>query len=379
MTFTVPEDTSMQATRTAMQSLLEFGQSVWLDDLQRGMIGSGKLAALVRGGLRGMTSNPSTFERAITSGTEYDAALGQLLRSHKTDKEVLETLMIEDVQAAAHIFGPLYRRTRGRDGFVSIEVSPELADDTDASIDEARRLWQLVDRPNVMIKIPGTRAGWPAIEKCLYEGININITLLFSIEHYRAVAEAYLRAMELRIAANQAVNRVASVASIFVSRVDTEIDRRIVARGDAGSALIGRAGIANARLIYAEFQKLARIERWRSLAAHGTRPQRLLWASTGTKNPAYSDVLYVDSLIGRDTITTLPPKTLGLFEDHGQIMRTLPGDVAGAQRVMDELQTAGIDFSDVDTTLEREAIRKFVAAQTNLLNAIHAKRTAQPH
>ena len=379
MTYTIDENAGKHTTRTAMQSLLQFGQSVWLDDLQRGMIRSGELAALVRDGLRGMTSNPSTFERAITSDAEYEAQLAQLANAGKTEKEVLEALMIQDVQAAAHIFAPLYRRTGGRDGFVSLEVSPELGNDTDASIVEARRLWQLVNRPNVMIKIPGTRAGWPAIERCLYEGININITLLFSIEHYRAVAEAYLRAMEARIAENQAVDRIASVASIFVSRVDTEIDRRIAAGGDTHVHLRGRAAIANARLIYAEFRKITRSKRWQSLVAHGVAPQRILWASTGTKNPEYSDVLYVNSLIGHDTITTLPPKTLHLFEDHGQIRRTLPGDVTTAQRVMNELQAAGIDFRDVDDTLEREAIQKFIDSENKLLDAIRAKRSVQAH
>src|SRR5439155_1858148 len=249
-----------------------------------------------------------------------------------------------------------------------------LARDTAGTIGDARRLWAAVDRPNVMIKVPGTREGWPAIERLLTDGINVNITLLFSLEHYRQVAEAYVRALEARRKAGQAIDRVASVASFFVSRVDTEVDRRLDAKGGAPSGLRGKIAIANAQLAYAWFHELLQGRQWRSLAAAGAKPQRLLWASTGTKDPAYSDVLYVDSLIGADTINTLPPQTLQLFEDHGTVREALPGDAADAQRVMDDLRAAAIDFGDVARVLEGEGIEKFAHSFETLLGVIGAKR-----
>jgi transaldolase/glucose-6-phosphate isomerase len=261
---------------------------------------------------------------------------------------------------------------------VSLEVSPETARDTERSIAEARRLWHAVDRPNAMIKIPGTREGWPAIERCLAEGININITLLFSVEHYRAVAEAYLRALETRVAAGQPIDRIASVASFFVSRVDTEVDKRIQAVGGSLLALRGKAAIAGARVAYGVFREIMGSSRWRALAAMGARPQRLLWASTGTKNAEYSDVMYVESLIGPDTITTVPPETLKLFEDHGIVSRTLDGTHASdAARVMDALTAGGIDFDDVNRTLEEEGIQKFARSFDRLLAAIGDRRVAR--
>ncbi|MGH7501345.1 MAG: transaldolase [Longimicrobiales bacterium] len=361
---------------TAMHALLDHGQSVWLDYLRRGMTRSGELGAMIAGGLRGMTSNPTIFEHAIAGSTDYDDALAGDGAARGTDREVFETLAIRDVQEAADAFRPVYDATEGGDGFVSVEVSPGLARDTEGSIAEARRLWQAVDRSNVMIKIPGTREGWPAIERCMREGININITLLFSLEHYRAVAEAYLRALEARLAEGEEIDRIASVASLFVSRVDTEVDERIEATGGSLSALRGQVAIANARLVYAEFLAITGSPRWRDLEAHGARVQRPLWASTGTKNPAYSDVLYVETLIGPNTITTVPPDTLRLFEHHGVVERTLPGDVSGAQRTMTALATGGIDFSDVNRTLEEEAIAKFRHSFDKLLGAIAEKRNA---
>jgi transaldolase len=362
-------------TATAMQSLMEHGQSVWLDYLRRGMTRSGELAEMIAEGLRGMTSNPTIFEHAIAGSADYDDALRDSA-ARATDRDVFEALAVQDVQEAADVFRAVYERTDRADGFVSIEVSPELARDTAGSIAEARRLWRAVDRPNVMIKIPGTREGWPAIERCLREGININITLLFSLEHYQAVADAYVRALEARVAEGQPIDRVASVASLFVSRVDTEVDRCIEANGDALAALRGRVAIANARLVYASFLDLTRSARWRSLEAGGAKVQRPLWASTGTKNPAYSDVLYVESLIGPSTITTVPPDTLRLFEHHGVVERTLPGDVSRARRIMDALKTGGIDFADVNRTLEDEAIAKFNRSFEKVLAVIREKRIA---
>jgi transaldolase len=368
--------TSDPQARTAMRALLTLGQSVWLDDLSRGMTRSGELDAMVAAGLRGMTSNPTIFERAITTSSDYDDAIAELTASGMTDREMCDALAIEDVQEAADVFRPVYEETDGDDGYVSIEVSPELARDTEGSIAEARRLWWAVDRPNVMIKIPGTREGWPAIERCVRDGININVTLLFSLEHYQAVAEAHLRALAGRVADGRPIDRVASAASLFVSRVDTEVDKRIEANGGALAGLRGRAGVANARLVYAAFLESTRSVRWRALEAFGAKVQRPLWASTGTKNPAYSDVLYLESLIGPRTITSVPPDTLRRFEDHGVVERTLPEDVSTAQLIMIALEADGINFGDVNRRLEDEGIEKFGRSLAKSVAAIGEKRRA---
>ena len=362
---------------TNMGRLLELKQSVWLDYLSRGMTRSGELQSLITDGLRGMTSNPTIFEQAIGHTADYDQDMTALADSARTDRDIFEALAIEDVREAADLFRAVFDSTDGGDGFVSLEVSPRLAHDTDGSVAEARRLWKALDRPNVMIKIPGTREGWPAIERCLSEGININITLLFSVEHYRAVAEAYLLALETRVQRGQPIDRIASVASLFVSRVDTEVDERIRRRGGSLTALFGKVAIASAHLAYASFLEMSRTDRWRALQAKGARPQRLLWASTGTKNPEYSDVLYVDSLIGPDTITTVPPATLRLFEDHGRVSRTLgEDDGSAARRVMEALRNGGIDFADVNHTLEEAGIEKFIKSFDTVLSGIARKRRA---
>lgn len=371
---TAGRPTAVGGRRLVMRELLEHGQSVWLDYLRRGMTRSGELADLVAAGLRGMTSNPTIFERAIAGSTDYDDVLAELADSNLTDREAFEKVAIRDVQEAADVFRPVYDDTGGADGFVSIEVSPALARDTEGSIAEARRLWHAVDRPNTMVKIPGTREGWPAIERCLREGININITLLFSLEHYRAVAEAYLRALEARLAAGEPVDRLASVASFFVSRVDTEVDKRIESVGGALAELRGQVAIANARLAYDEFLAMTRSPRWKALEARGARVQRPLWASMSTKNPAYSDVMYVEALIGPDTVSTVPPETLLAFEDHGVVARTLPGDVGAAQRIMQALEAGGINFADVNRVLEEEGIGKFAASLDKLLAVLARKR-----
>ncbi|HZI21435.1 MAG TPA: bifunctional transaldolase/phosoglucose isomerase [Gemmatimonadales bacterium] len=362
-----------------MQALLDLGQSVWLDYLRRGMLQSGELQRLIDDGLRGMTSNPTIFEHAIGGSTDYDEALARVAPSPRSDREVFELLAVDDVRTAADLFRPVYDASNGADGFVSLEVSPTLARDTAGTIAEARRLWTAVDRPNVMIKVPGTREGWPAIERLLTEGININITLLFSIAHYRAVAEAFLRALEARRTARQPIDRIASVASFFVSRVDTEVDRRLDAGGGGGgggvTGLRGKVAIANAQLAYAWFREQLVDRRWRGLAEAGAKPQRLLWASTGTKDPTYSDVLYVDSLIGPHTINTVPPQTLQLFEDHGTVQATLPGDLAAARQVFERLGSA-IDFTDVTRVLEQEGVEKFARSFETLLGVIAAKRKA---
>jgi transaldolase len=358
-----------------MPDLLELGQSIWLDYLRRGMIHSGELAGLIAAGLRGMTSNPTIFEQGIAGDDDYDETISRMASSDRSDAGVFETLAVEDVQSAADLFRPVYDQTDGGDGFVSIEVSPELARDTGGSIAAAERLWQEVNRPNAMIKIPGTAEGWPAIERCLDAGININITLLFSVQHYLAVAEAYMAALEARIARGEPIDRVASVASFFVSRVDTEVDQRLgkIDKPEA-KGLAGTIGIANARLAYAEFERIRAGDRWRRLAAKGAKVQRPLWASTGTKNPAYSDVLYLDALIGPDTINTVPPETLSRFDDHGTVAPTLTGHEEDARERMERLARLGVDFDDVTRALEDEGIEKFSKSYAALLAAIGRKR-----
>src|SRR5688572_29875597 len=308
-----PEEAHMRTTH--IQRLLDMKQSVWLDDLNREMTRSGELRDLIERGLQGMTSNPTIFEHAIAGGSAYHEDLNRWSMSPETDCDVYEHLAIQDIREAADVFRPVYDATGGREGFVSLEVSPGVARDTEGSVKEARRLWRAIDRPNTMIKIPGTRQGWPAIERCLAEGININITLLFSVNHYRAVAEAWLRALEARVERGQAIERLASVASFFVSRVDAEVDARIQGKGGRLLALQGKAAIAQAQLAYAAYEEIIQSDRWRRLEADGVRTQRLLWASTSTKNPAYSDVLYVESLVAPETIVTIPSQTLRLFED----------------------------------------------------------------
>ena len=360
--------------KTKMHALLGLGQSVWLDYLRRGMTRSGELSALIDDGLRGMTSNPTIFEQALAS-EDYDDELAELSSSPRTERDLFEVLAVEDVREAADVLRRVSDSSQGADGFVSLEVSPSLGRDTEGSVTEARRLWKAVDRPNVMIKIPGTREGWPAIERCLGEGININITLLFSLEHYKAVVEAYLRALEARVERGQPIDRLASVASFFVSRVDTEVDKRIQALGGRLLDLRGKVAIAGARLAYATFLEITASERWRKLEAKGARKQRLLWASTGTKNPEYSDVLYVESLIGPDTVATVPVETLRLFEDHGVVSQTLNANTMGdARRVMEALAAGGIDFRDVNSTLEREGLQKFAKSFDSLLGLIAQKR-----
>ena len=376
-----PAALGAQATRrqtTAMRELLDRGQSVWLDYLRRGMTRSGALASMIDDGLRGMTSNPTIFEQAIAGSTDYDEALREASTESATDRQVFEALAIQDVQEAADAFRKIYDDTDGGDGFVSIEVGPEFARDTRGTIIEARRLWRAVRRPNAMIKIPGTREGWPAIERCLHEGINVNITLLFSVDHYREVAYAYLRALEARVAEGLAIDRISSVASVFVSRVDTEVDKRIATKARLPGALHGRVAVANARLVYDAFRTIINSPRWRELESRGARIQRPLWASTGTKTPAYSDVLYVEMLIGPHTISTVPLETLRLLEHHAVIDNSLPGNVARARLIMRTLGAGGIDFDDVNATLEREAIDKFSQSMTRVLAVIAAKRSALP-
>ena len=359
-------------------------QSVWLDFLARGFTGGGGLQRLVeQDGVRGVTSNPAIFEKAIAGSDEYDEAVARLLAAgDRAPADLFEALAVEDIQAAAAVLRPVYDATGGADGFVSLEVSPYLAMDTEGTIAEARRLWAMCARDNVMIKVPATAPGIPAIRALIAEGINVNITLLFSQAVYREVVEAYLSGLEALAETGGDIARVASVASFFVSRIDTAVDAFIdramenvdAVRRPALAALKGKVAIANAKLAYADYQRLFSGTRWQRLAQHGARPQRLLWASTGTKNKAYSDVLYVDELIGRDTVNTLPVATLDAFRDHGTVAETLTRDVDAARRVLDELAAAGISLDAVTGQLERDGVRLFADAADSLFGAVARKR-----
>ena len=349
---------------TPLQALEAHGQSVWIDFLARRFIADGRLKELIeRDGLKGVTSNPAIFEKAIDSGADYDDGLRAAERGGDRAPDALyELLAIADIQSAADVLRPVYDATDRRDGFVSLEVSPYLALDTDATIAEARRLWRAVRRDNVMIKVPATEPGLPAIRRLLGEGININITLLFSQTVYEKVAECYLAGAEQFAADGGDLTRLASVASFFVSRIDTAVDRLIgERRDDALSALEGKVAIANAKLAYQRYRRIFAGERWTALGARGARPQRLLWASTGTKNKAYSDVHYVEPLIGRDTVNTLPPATMDAFRDHGRADDTIERDVADAEQVLAALARGGISLEEVCAKLvveRRAALRR---------------------
>jgi transaldolase len=361
--------------------LRRLGQSVWLDSLGRNLLRSGELARLLRDdGVAGVTSNPAIFEKAIAETEDYDADIARLASRNLDAAAIYDELVVGDVREAADLLMPVYEATRGEDGYVSLEVSPELAHDSDATVAAVRRLWQVVGRPNLMVKIPGTREGLPAIEACLYEGININVTLLFSVRRYEEVAWTYVRALERRVAEGLPVDTVASVASFFVSRVDTLVDRLLEERIAADPALaeqlrslLGRAGIANAKLAYRRFQQVFSDRRFLALAERGARVQRCLWASTSTKNPAYSDVMYVEGLIGPQTVNTLPQATLEAFRDHGRVSPTLARGVDEAEAVITRLASLGIDIEEVAAQLEVEGVRLFVEAYRRTLTALAEK------
>ena len=368
-----------------LKSLQDHGQAVWLDFVSRGFIAKGGLKKLVDDdGLRGVTSNPSIFEQAIGHSDEYDDAIKRMLQAHdRTAAEIFDALAVEDIQKATDVLRPVFDATRGADGFVSIEVSPYLAMETKATLGEAKRLWREVDRKNLMIKVPGTPEGLPAVRDLIAEGINVNITLLFAQEVYEQVVEAYLSGLEALAAKGGDVSRVASVASFFVSRIDTAVDKLLddkIARANDPdekarlNALKGKVAIANAKLAYQRFLRLFAGPRWQALAKNGAKPQRLLWASTGTKNKAYSDVLYVEELIGKDTVNTIPVATMDAFRDHGKPRDSLTEDVAGAQRVLSELGRAGISLDSVTDRLVEEGVQLFADAADKLLAAVAKKR-----
>jgi transaldolase/glucose-6-phosphate isomerase len=360
----------------------EAGQAVWLDFIDRKILETGGLKRLIaEDGLKGVTSNPAIFEKAMGEGADYDDRIRALLAQGVTEAaEVYEHLAIADIQDAADQLRPVFDATNGADGFVSLEVSPYLAMDTEGTVTEARRLWRAVGRPNLMVKVPGTEAGYQAIRTLVGEGININVTLLFALKAYLAVAEAHIAGLEAFKAGGGDVGKVAGVASFFVSRIDTQIDKKIdqrVAAGDRDAdrlkALRGKVAIANAKVAYQEYLKLIETPRWKALAAAGARPQRLLWASTGTKDPAYSDVLYVESLIGPNTVDTIPPKTMDAFREHGRVAWTLTQDVPEAERVLAEAERLRLDLEGVTRDLVTDGVKLFADAADKLLAAVRNK------
>ena len=367
-----------------LQQLHAAGQSVWLDFIDRRILHDGSLERRIADdALTGMTSNPTIFEKALSEGDEYDASL-HAAKHGLTPWQLFETVEVEDVKRACEIFRPVYDATGGKDGYVSIEVSPGVSNDPDATIEEGRRLWEHVGHPNVMIKVPGTESGARAVRSLLAEGVNVNVTLLFSLDAYRRVIDAYLDALEERVAGGQPVDHIGGVASFFVSRVDTEVDKRLDAlaptlpddRRPHALALRGKAAIANAKLAYKLFQEKFSGPRWEALAAKGAAVQRPLWASTGTKNPAYRDVLYVEQLIGPNTVNTLPPATIDAFRDHGETAVTVDKGVDQAERVIADLAALGIDINNVTDKLLTEGIASFQKSFDGLLANVEKRMGA---
>ena len=364
----------------ALAALAGYGQAFWLDYIRRSFVEGGEFQQMIeRDGLRGVTSNPAIFEKAIDGSTDYAADMRSVRCDSEQDaKQIFERLAARDILEAADLLRPVYDRTEKADGFVSLEVSPMLAHDTRATIEEARRLWRTIDRPNLMVKVPGTPEGLPAVETLLSEGINVNVTLLFSQQVYKKTAEAYLRALEARMKRGQDLKSVAGVASFFVSRIDTVVDASLREKLKSAplqerpkiEALLGKAAIANAKLTYCRFRKIFSGPRWEALCAKGGHPQRPLWASTSTKNPAYRDVLYIEELIGADTINTMPPATAAAFRDHGQLRNSLEEDPAGAEQVLKELEALGISLDAVTDRLLAEGVEQFASAFQSLLEAI---------
>lgn len=354
----------------------QLGQSPWYDFITRDLVRSGELARLIaEDGLLGMTSNPTIFEKAIASSGDYDADIRRLSKEGRSPAEIFEALAVADVQAACDVFRPTYDRLGNGDGTVSIEVSPTLANDTDGTVREAERLWKAVARPNVFIKIPGTKAGLPAITRCLAAGINVNVTLLFSVERYREVIDAHLAGLEAREMLGKPLGALHSVASFFVSRVDGIIDAKLEALG-APAELRGTAAIANACIAYEVFERALQSDRWRKLADAGAVAQRPLWASTSTKNPAYPDTYYVEALVAPSTVNTLPPETFAAYRDHGAPVVRVPRELAAAHARLAAVEAAGVDLAAVTHELEVDGVAKFAASFRSLLAGIAAKAGA---
>ena len=360
--------------KTKLHHLLDLGQSIWMDYIRREMITSGELRDYVDRGLRGLTSNPSIFMKAITGGGAYDDDL-EKLAANKGVKEIYEAIAIKDIQMAADVLRPVYEETARADGYVSLEVDPHLAHDAAGSIQEARSLFERVNRPNLYIKIPGTQEGIPAVKTLIAEGYNINITLMFSLDQYEAVAQAYLSGLEKLAERGGDLSKVTSVASFFVSRIDVKVDDMLAELKDPKAGeLNGKIGIANAKMAYQRFKQTFRGERWEKLSNRGAHLQRVLWASTSTKNPNYPDTLYVDNLIGPHTVNTLPPETIEAFIDHGTVALTLEKDLDEAREVLEKLADLGIDLDEVTDELLVEGVDKFAKPFDKLLQAIEEKR-----
>ncbi len=363
-----------------LRELATAGQSVWLDNIKRSMFATGELQKLVDVGLRGQTSNPTIFEHAIGTGTDYDAQLKGLIGSEHDSQNLFEALAIQDIRSACDVFAPVYKSTNGLDGYVSLEVSPTLAHDTKATTDAALRLWKAVDRPNVMIKIPGTPECLASIRDSIAAGVNINVTLLFSVDQYAAAANAYIEGLEDRVKAGQPIDKIASVASVFVSRIDTMIDKMLderIAKGEKLEDLKGKAGIANLKLTYQKFEQLFHSDRFNALKAKGAKVQRPLWASTSTKNPKYNDLMYVVNVVGTDTVNTMPPATIDALLDHGVVKAdTIHDDVAGGKALIDALAAKGVSLHDVTEQLVADGVKSFAQSFKEMLDAISAKQEA---
>jgi transaldolase len=369
-------------TENPLLKLTALGQSIWLDFLRRGMITSGELQRLIdEDGLRGITSNPAIFEKAIAGSDNYDEDIRAFAGAGTSVEEIYRRLTVEDIQNTCDLFLPLFDSTKGGDGYVSLEVSPHLAHDTEGTVEEARSLWAAVGRPNVMIKVPGTQAGLPAIHRLIADGINVNVTLLFGLERYRAVADVYIAGLEERLSNGQPVDGIASVASFFLSRIDTMVDpvlEEAARQGGSDADLVrqlrGRAAVASAKIAYQIYREIFGSDRFRALEARGARAQRLLWASTSTKNPEYSDVMYVEPLIGPNTVNTMPMETLEAYRDHGDPASRLEEGVQEAEQVLADLDRVGIDLADVTQRLEDEGVQKFITPYDSLMNTIEGKR-----
>ncbi len=364
--------------------LKNFGQSVWYDNIDRAQLQSGEYQRILNeNGVVGVTSNPTIFGKSISSGHAYDEQITQLLNEGKDTSDVYEAVVIQDIRTVADMLRPVFERTEGQDGYVSLEVSPDLSHDTNGTISEARRFWKMVDRPNLMIKIPATPEGIPAITTAISEGISVNVTLIFSLDSYRAVTDAYMNGLEARNGRGEDISKIASVASFFVSRVDTLVDplieEKVKATSDTNEqqrlkGLEGKAAIANARLVYQEFKRIFYSPRFESLKHAGANLQRPLWASTSTKNPAYRDVLYAEELIGPNTVDTMPFETIKNFADHGKVQETIENDIQGAKTLFTELEGIGIHYDQVTQQLLDEGVKKFADAFHQLFNDIKSKQ-----
>jgi transaldolase len=362
--------------KSNLHRLAELGQSVWVDSLSREWLRTGELERLMReDAVVGVTSNPTIFEKAMSEGGWYDDQLREVLKEETDPKEIFYRLAVMDIQEACDLLRPVWDERGGGDGYVSMEVDPNLAYEQEATIEEALRFHEWIDRPNLFVKIPATEPGLGAIEECIARGRSINVTLTFSLARYGEVAQAYVRGLERLVEADGDPSRLASVASFFVSRVDTETDKRLDAIGtDEALALRGKLAIANAKLAYQRYKKIFSGERWERLAAKGASKQRCLWASTSTKNPEYRDVMYVEELIGPETVNTMPKETIEAFQDHGRVALTLETGLDEAQKVFDDLRAVGVDYDDVTDTLEREGVQKFADSFAHLLDGIRAKQ-----